>query len=274
MTTSPRAESPGGASDLAVDRSPALSATSRAAWVRERPSWSARKRSRRSVAAAETENSIARPAAACPSQFTPPTADSGSGAAGVLPPERDRQRDGAAAHRDVGHVERRPPEAPMPTSRKSTTPRALRIRSIRLPAAPPATSPSASWRKRVAQAACSRDIRCEHEHRDDGDGEEDPARVGAEVEAERRALVVHQPELEPVAEHRDARRPQQRGLGDQLGDQVEHDHADPRPPRRSSAPGRPSGQRRFPSSSFSLQVMQSRAWGSASSRSKLMSWPH
>ena len=53
----------------------------------------------------------------------------------------------------VGHR-----SAPMPTSRKSTTPRVLRIRSIRLPAAPPATRPSASWRNRSPRGLV-RDIR-------------------------------------------------------------------------------------------------------------------
>ena len=40
--------------------------------------------------------------------LTPREADSGSAPSGVLPPHRDHQGDGAAAHGDVGHVERRP----------------------------------------------------------------------------------------------------------------------------------------------------------------------
>ena len=42
--------------------------------------------------------------------------------------------------------------APMPTSRKSTTPRSLRMRSIRLPAAPPATRPQGELPERCRRA--------------------------------------------------------------------------------------------------------------------------
>src|SRR5215217_4903707 len=48
--------------------------------------------------------------------------------------------------------------APMPTSRKSTTPRGLRTRSMRFPTAPPATRPSANWRNR-SPTGLVRDIR-------------------------------------------------------------------------------------------------------------------
>src|SRR4051794_12183519 len=47
---------------------------------------------------------------------------------------------------------------PIPTSRKSPPPRMLRIRSIRLPAAPPATRPRASWRNQ-SPGGLVRDIR-------------------------------------------------------------------------------------------------------------------
>jgi hypothetical protein len=50
------------------------------------------------------------------------------------------------------------------------------------------------------------------------------------MEPERRTLVVHQPQLKPVTEDRNARRAEQRRLGDQLGDQVE-DHGSQRHPR-------------------------------------------
>ena len=66
----------------------------------------------------------------------------------------------------VGHR-----SVPMPTSRKSTTPRALRMRSTRLPAAPPATSPSASWRKRSPDGAAARHAG-QHEDGDYRDAEE------------------------------------------------------------------------------------------------------
>src|SRR6476469_7731068 len=87
--------------------STALSATSRAAWVRDRPSWSARNRSRRSVASAQTVK-----------------LSSGSrgglrfGAAGILPPEGDRERDRAAADGDVGDVEGGPAERADPDVEK------------------------------------------------------------------------------------------------------------------------------------------------------------
>src|SRR5688572_4334351 len=78
-------------------------ATSRAAAVLERCSWSATKRSSRSVTGALTEKAISgtrgpeRSAGRC---------RLGRGTARVLAPERQGERDGTTAHRDIRHVER------------------------------------------------------------------------------------------------------------------------------------------------------------------------
>ena len=154
----------------------------------------------------------------------------------------------------------------MPKSRKSTTPRWLRIRSTRLPAAPPATSPSASWRNSVAGGRGGG----HPGEQDDGperEGEEDPPGVGAEMQAERGPRVVHQPQLKPLTRHRHAGGPQEVGLRHELGQRVEHEDAE------RGADEQAAAHRRLASSSFSLQLMQRRAWGSASSRSKLMADP-
>ena len=128
----------------------------------------------------------------------------------VFAPERDRERERAAADGDVGDVERRPAVAmPTPTSMKSTTPRELRIRSIRLPTAPPATSPQRQLAEPVARQSPSATAQSSTNTASTANAEEDPAGVRAEVQPERRALVVDQAQLEPVADHRDAGDPQQ-----------------------------------------------------------------
>ena len=123
---------------------------------------------------------------------------------------------------NVGHR-----SEPMPTSRKSTTPRALRTRSMRLPAAPPATRPRAKLAEAIAGRTAARHAR-EHDHGEQGHREEDPSRVWADMQAERGALVIHQAQLEPVADDRDARRTEQCGLRENLGEQVGDDRRERR----------------------------------------------
>src|SRR5215210_2980387 len=75
-----------------------LSATSRAAWVREIPSWSARNRSRRSVSELTTvscNGSTSRDRL----RFRP---------ARVLSPEGNRKSDRTTTHGNISHVERGP----------------------------------------------------------------------------------------------------------------------------------------------------------------------
>ncbi len=91
------------------------------------------------------------------------------------------------------------------------------------------------------------------------------------MEAERRAGIVDEAQLEPVAEDGDSRRAE-RGCASAITLVIRSrttmtSAAARTPGARRRAPT----QRRFPSSSFSLHVMQSRACGSASSRSKLIS---
>ncbi len=102
-TSSPRSSTREARTSAPLTRT-ALPATSRAAWVRESWSWSARKRSTRSVTSDSTQKLIS--GMECP----PGSGGLGSrgGAANVFAPERQRERYCAAAYRYVGDVERWP----------------------------------------------------------------------------------------------------------------------------------------------------------------------
>ncbi len=79
-------------------------------------------------------------------------------ASGVLPPHRDRQGDGAAAHGDVGHVERRPAER-ADARRRGSPPRRARCGSgrsgCRRRRRPPARGPAAGTSRPAGWSATS-----------------------------------------------------------------------------------------------------------------------
>ena len=163
------------------------------------------------------------------------------GPAGVLPPERDRERDGAAAHRDVGDVEGRPAER-ADADVEEVHHAAARCGSGRSGCRPRRRPPGPGRAGGTGRPpGRSRDIRVEHEHRDAA-----RPRRRSSASRGRRAARTRRPGCRPGGAGTSrrsteiARRAEQRGLGDQLGDQVEHHRRRPPPPRT------PGARRRVP----------------------------
>ena len=181
-------------------------------------SWSARKRSRRSVASASTVKRTTVASAAVIRRSRPPTAG--------RPPARTRWRARRApqvtamsATLNVGQRY----DADADVEEVHHAARAADAVDQVADARRPPPGRSASWRNRSPGSA-ERDSELSTNTATTANAEEDPAGERPEVQPERRALVVDQAQLEPVADHRDARHAREVRLGGGLGDQVEHDH--------------------------------------------------